>query len=79
MPTSVIAALELSPDVIGTKRDNAKSDNRVKDLEKSLEHVRSVEQLACVNFEMARSRKDLGALVKNVKVWYAKLICETVQ
>lgn len=47
MPTSVVKVVELSRNVVNSKRDNARLVRRNADLVKALEDGRSLERLMC--------------------------------
>lgn len=80
VPTLVIGRIELSRGVIEMKRNNSKLVDSTVDLEKELDYVRPVEQLVCVNLEVASAYiKAIEIQVKEANLRYAKEIEETTQ
>lgn len=53
LPTTVVEVSELFRDYVGTKRENAKLDDRDSDLDRECDSVQPVEQLAFVNVDVA--------------------------
>lgn len=77
MPTSIVEVIELSRDVVETKRENAKLIDRINDPERESEDVQSVEQQTCVNLEATTARRQtVETQVKDTDANYAKVVAE---
>lgn len=78
--TFVIEVIELSREVIETKRDKGKLVGLISDLERELVDVPSLKRLACVSLElMSVGIKTLEVQVKDADAKYAKVVDETAQ